>query len=506
MINTLFGVTSFHKSWRPARTVSITFALDGGGKKEAETLLNEGAAKIRADLTNDSLPHVEVVRTNLNATGLRYELHIFFSDPAVQSSSLGTSPATNSLQGTNRTTATNAQAAAKPAPVQPRATNSGAPPEHVRLLSKPIVQFNQPVPLLSLEPADPPLVTIATFHVNTGISAQSFAKVLNAICQKGPYGDKSLAPPEETLRQYVFRMEELFTKYDITTRPRVIWLRRINGLIQFCALWFFATFVVAAILRYMCLVMVDGYVAREGKRLDARLQRANHDDAAVIAALDKEQKVLKEKSEICGSWLQSPLLEMYKQALLGYRVGGRNISQVGTQVRIAAEGFLERNYSSGAFLRYLLWAVPTIGFVGTVVGIGYSLLLTNQLQSTDDILRELGRSRVNTNIAVAFDTTFVGLILSLIGMYIFGALTDHEETIVHRHSHEIIQTLATLKNADPSEPQIDARVPEYISPAPSAPKEASHRPPRIPVWSVAVGVVVVLWIIVRFLGWLLTEF
>lgn len=74
--------------------------------------------------------------------------------------------------------------------------------------------------------------------------------------------------------------------------------------------------------------------------------------------------------------------------------------------------------SSYAFPRILIWAIPLLGFIGTVFGIskavnGFSGLLEN----TADIeqIKE-GIGFVTTGLAVAFDTTLLALLLSVLVM------------------------------------------------------------------------------------------
>lgn len=56
-------------------------------------------------------------------------------------------------------------------------------------------------------------------------------------------------------------------------------------------------------------------------------------------------------------------------------------------------------------LRFSIWAIPTIGFIGTVRGMGSALAAASSPENTPLIVGHLG---------VAFDTTLVGLLLSLV--------------------------------------------------------------------------------------------
>lgn len=74
--------------------------------------------------------------------------------------------------------------------------------------------------------------------------------------------------------------------------------------------------------------------------------------------------------------------------------------------------------SSYAFPRILIWAIPLLGFIGTVIGIsgavaGFSGFL-EQAGDVDQIREGIGR--VTTGLAVAFDTTLLALLLSVLVM------------------------------------------------------------------------------------------
>ena len=69
---------------------------------------------------------------------------------------------------------------------------------------------------------------------------------------------------------------------------------------------------------------------------------------------------------------------------------------------------------SGEFNRYLLWAIPILGFIGTVLGIslaaqGMGSMLTSASQEYSEVLTEALEP-----LGIAFDTTLIALSLSLV--------------------------------------------------------------------------------------------
>lgn len=72
-----------------------------------------------------------------------------------------------------------------------------------------------------------------------------------------------------------------------------------------------------------------------------------------------------------------------------------------------------------ATIRYLVWAIPSIGFIGTVIGISNALYIAN----SGDI------DLITSTLGVAFDTTLVALILSLILYYMVHVLEEQTYTL-----------------------------------------------------------------------------
>jgi hypothetical protein len=111
---------------------------------------------------------------------------------------------------------------------------------------------------------------------------------------------------------------------------------------------------------------------------------------------------------------------------LGKFAVSRSAADAGEIVRTQAELEQGRLGSSIATVQYLAWAIPAIGFLGTVRGLagGMSYASTNE-ESTQKFLEDATR-----HLAVAFDCTFVALALSLVVMYFLHAIQRAEEGLV----------------------------------------------------------------------------
>ncbi len=101
----------------------------------------------------------------------------------------------------------------------------------------------------------------------------------------------------------------------------------------------------------------------------------------------------------------------------------RNIQDVAsaTQAYCAAEG--ERLESELSMIRYIAWAIPSIGFIGTVRGIGDALGQAHKAIEGDifDVTKSLG---------VAFNSTLIALLISIALMFLLHQLQLLQERYV----------------------------------------------------------------------------
>jgi biopolymer transport protein ExbB/TolQ len=109
------------------------------------------------------------------------------------------------------------------------------------------------------------------------------------------------------------------------------------------------------------------------------------------------------------------LSDLLKKACTKFRTSG-SLSELIDIVSIQIEVSQEKSEGDQSVIRYLTWVIPSIGFVGTVIGISRALIVANS-GDMEQITKLLG---------VAFDTTLISLILSIIIMWFVHQL--YEET------------------------------------------------------------------------------
>ena len=101
----------------------------------------------------------------------------------------------------------------------------------------------------------------------------------------------------------------------------------------------------------------------------------------------------------------------------------RSISDAAATVESLCQKEGERLDSELSMIRYIVWAIPSIGFIGTVRGIGRALALAYQAM-------EGNITGVTQSLGIAFNSTFVALLLSLVLMLLVHQLQLLQERLV----------------------------------------------------------------------------
>ncbi len=110
------------------------------------------------------------------------------------------------------------------------------------------------------------------------------------------------------------------------------------------------------------------------------------------------------------------LSDLLKKACTKFRTTG-SLSELIDIVSIQIEVSQEKAEGEQSVIRYLTWVIPSIGFVGTVLGISQALIIAN----SGDM------NRITALLGVAFDTTLVALILSIVIMWFVHELQEETD-------------------------------------------------------------------------------
>jgi biopolymer transport protein ExbB/TolQ len=101
----------------------------------------------------------------------------------------------------------------------------------------------------------------------------------------------------------------------------------------------------------------------------------------------------------------------------------RNIQDVSQTAHGVCEAESERLDSELSMMRYIAWAIPSIGFIGTVRGIGLALGQAHKAVEGDI-------AGVTENLGTAFNSTLIALLISIVLMFLLHQLQLHQERLV----------------------------------------------------------------------------
>ena len=118
----------------------------------------------------------------------------------------------------------------------------------------------------------------------------------------------------------------------------------------------------------------------------------------------------------------------------------RNVQDVSNAARDICESEGERMESELSIIRYIAWAIPSVGFIGTVRGIGDALGQAHRAVEGDI-------TGVTSSLGVAFNSTFIALVISIVLMFFIHQLQLMQERLVldsERYiDHWLIRRLVT---------------------------------------------------------------
>ena len=137
-------------------------------------------------------------------------------------------------------------------------------------------------------------------------------------------------------------------------------------------------------------------------------------EETVDESLVPEKIIEKLDTELSADRRSAPLVQTLRTALWRY-AGTRNVQNLSDAIESSVEALGVRQDAENSMIRYLIWAIPSIGFIGTVRGIGEALSLADKALAGD-----IGG--MTNSLGVAFNSTLVALLISIFLMFLFHQL------------------------------------------------------------------------------------
>jgi biopolymer transport protein ExbB/TolQ len=178
-----------------------------------------------------------------------------------------------------------------------------------------------------------------------------------------------------------------------------------------------------------CLILmlwalgIIGYKGRAALRESAALEEDLVQVPEGMRILPEDTREYARQLEALPPERQQMLTVRALKAALARFGATRNVQDVSDAAHAVVQSEAERLDSELSMIRYIAWAIPAIGFIGTVRGIGDALAEAHKAV-TGDI------AGVTAGLGVAFNSTFFALMLSLVLMFLLHNLQLAQERLV----------------------------------------------------------------------------
>ncbi|QDV27883.1 MotA/TolQ/ExbB proton channel family protein [Aureliella helgolandensis] len=126
--------------------------------------------------------------------------------------------------------------------------------------------------------------------------------------------------------------------------------------------------------------------------------------------------------------------------------------QLEADLKSLSEADADRQHESYSLLRIIHWAMPMLGFLGTVLGISQTLgQLDTKMLATQ---QQDAMNQLTAGLYVAFDTTAIALILTVVSMFLQFGISRLEMNLLNRIDSDSGDGLIGYLSDDPLDSQI----------------------------------------------------
>lgn len=176
------------------------------------------------------------------------------------------------------------------------------------------------------------------------------------------------------------------------------------------------------ILMFWALAIL-GYKARSALRQHKQLEQdfIGLPEGAKITVADTGP--IAKRIQQLPQKMQGYLLPRVLLAALERFASTHTIQDASAEVQNVCEEEADRLESELSIIRYIAWAIPSIGFIGTVRGIGDALAQAHRAVEGDI-------TGVTQSLGVAFNSTLIALLISIVLMFIIHQIQLEQERLV----------------------------------------------------------------------------
>ncbi len=119
---------------------------------------------------------------------------------------------------------------------------------------------------------------------------------------------------------------------------------------------------------------------------------------------------------------EAPLVRTLMASLRRYLITN-DVQNTSDAIESSVEALALKQETENSMIRYLIWAIPSIGFIGTVRGIGQALSQADQALAGDI-------AGMTQSLGIAFNSTLVALLISIGLMFLLHQLQRLQDGLV----------------------------------------------------------------------------
>ena len=150
-----------------------------------------------------------------------------------------------------------------------------------------------------------------------------------------------------------------------------------------------------------------------------------------------------------GSFLRNPrfqrsLLLARLDRGIGLWLGSKDLDRMGAWLATESQRETAVSDASFAISRYFIWAIPIMGFIGTVQGLAHAVSGFSSLGNAPDLFSiKNAIGQVTAGLGVAFETTLLALVLTIPLMLLLTFVQRNEEKLLVEIDNYLDQVLLT---------------------------------------------------------------
>ncbi len=146
----------------------------------------------------------------------------------------------------------------------------------------------------------------------------------------------------------------------------------------------------------------------------------------------------------------------------------QDVQNTSDAIESGVEALAVKQEAENSMIRYLIWAIPSIGFIGTVRGIGQALSQADQALAGDI-------AGMTESLGIAFNSTLVALLISIVLMFMLHQLQRLQDNLVVSTQDYceafLLNRIGSVNRGGPSPQPSPTRGEGEETPLPSPPHE-----------------------------------